>query len=93
MTPQLIVQDMLKAGLTRKQIAKRAKITEPSVGNILNGKVTAVHGRTWFGLLSAHSACIKAAQKRLQAAQDAKAKAEAEVARLSLAASFREATE
>lgn len=67
MTPQFIVQDLLKAGLTRKQIAKRAKITTPSVGNILNGKVTVVHDQTWFGLLYAYSDCVKAAQKRLEA--------------------------
>lgn len=84
MDARSIIIDLMANGYTRRQIAKQAKITPAAVSHILNGKVVNVHRQTLFGLLTAHASAVRAAQKRLQALQDAKVVAEVELASLHL---------
>lgn len=76
MQARSIIIDLMAGGYTRQQIAKQAKITPAAVSHILNGKTKTVHGQTLSGLAMAHSVAYRAAQKRLQASQDAKVMAE-----------------
>lgn len=93
MDARSIIIDLMANGYSRGQIAKQAKLTSAAVSHILNGKVRTVHRQTLFGLLTAHAAAIRTAQKRLEKVQMLKAFAEAELCALQLAVSCREVTE
>ena len=89
MDARTIINELLKAGLTRKQIATRAQITTASVSNILLGKVKTIHRQTLNGLLAVHAAVVKAATKRLDDTLMLEYLAAMELSSLRLAASLR----
>lgn len=85
MDAKSIILDLKTSGLTSRQIAQMAGITDPAVHYIIKGQTKMVHRQTLFGLLKVHAAALKVAQKRLEATTHEIKHLEAQVDSLRLA--------